>query len=211
LVKDKKGDVMKRQNIIIIGGGASGILAAIIARRNHANVTILERNMKIGKKILATGNGRCNFTNATATKDDYNHPEFVSKAFQVFSPAKTMDFFEELGIAPKVEDQGKAYPLSEQASSILDVLVYELNHIGVHIVTEAFVKEIRKTNNSFTVILENGKEYNADKVILSTGGRAMPSSGSDGSGYTLAKMLGHHVTHLFPALVKLKLDSPYLK
>ena len=202
---------MKRQNIIVIGGGASGILAAIIARRNQANVTILERNIKIGKKILATGNGRCNFTNATATENDYNHPEFVSKAFQAFSPTKTFTFFEELGIAPKVEDQGKAYPLSEQASSIVDVLVYELNRLGVKVITEAYVKEIKKSNNLFTVILDNGNTYTADKVILSAGGKAMPSSGSDGSGYQLAKTLGHHTTHIFPALVKLKLDSPYLK
>jgi predicted Rossmann fold flavoprotein len=202
---------MKRQNIIVIGGGASGILAAIIARRNQANVTILERNIKIGKKILATGNGRCNFTNATATENDYNHPEFVSKAFQAFSPVKTFAFFEELGIAPKVEDLGKAYPLSEQASSIVDVLVYELNQLGVKIVTEAYVKEIKKSNNLFTVTLDNGNTYTADKVILSTGGKAMPSSGSDGSGYQLAKTIGHHTTHIFPALVKLKLESPYLK
>jgi predicted Rossmann fold flavoprotein len=211
LVKDGLGDVMKKENIIVIGGGASGILAAIIARRNHANVTILERNIKIGKKILATGNGRCNFTNARATESDYNHPLFVSKAFQAFGPTKTISFFEELGIAPKIEELGKAYPLSEQASSILDVLVYELNRIGVKVVTEAFVKEIKKSNNSFTVILDNKNTYTADKIIISTGGKAMPSSGSDGSGYSLAKTLGHHITHIFPALVKLKLDSPYLK
>ncbi len=202
---------MKQTNIVIIGGGASGILAAIIARRNKANVTILERNIKIGKKILATGNGRCNFTNADATKDRYNHPEFVSKALSVFSPKMTMEFFESLGIAPKIEDLGKTYPLSEQASSILDVLIYELNRIGVKVVTEAYVKIIQKTNNGFRIQLENGTLVEADKVIISTGGKAMPSSGSDGSGYALAQSLGHHVTHIFPALVKLKLDSPYLK
>jgi len=202
---------MKQQNILIIGGGASGLLAAIIARRQKANVTILERNLKIGKKILATGNGRCNFTNANATKNDYNHPEFVSKAFEVFGPKATIDFFESLGIAPKIEDLGKTYPLSEQASSILDVLVYEINRIGVHVVTDARVKSIKKNNNVFTVQLENGIRYDGDKVIICTGGKAMPSSGSDGSGYMLAQMMGHHVTHVFPALVKLKLDSPYLK
>jgi len=202
---------MKQQNILIIGGGASGIVAAIIARRHKANVTILERNSKIGKKILATGNGRCNFTNANTTKNDYNHPEFVSKAIDVFGPKMTMDFFESLGIAPKIEDLGKTYPLSEQASSILDVLVYEINRIGVNVVTDAYVKSIKKTNSGFTVQLENGERYEADKVIISTGGKAMPSSGSDGFGYKLAEQLGHHATHVFPALVKLKLDSPYLK
>jgi predicted Rossmann fold flavoprotein len=202
---------MKQTNIVIIGGGASGILAAIIARRNKANVTILERNLKIGKKILATGNGRCNFTNADATKDHYNHPDFVSKALSVFSAKMTMEFFESLGIAPKIEDLGKTYPLSEQASSILDVLVYEINRIGVKVVTEAYVKMIQKTNNGFKIQLENGTLFEADKVIISTGGKAMPSSGSDGSGYALAQSMGHHVTRIFPALVKLKLDSPYLK
>ncbi|MBU1093180.1 MAG: NAD(P)/FAD-dependent oxidoreductase [Firmicutes bacterium] len=202
---------MTNKEIIVVGGGASGILAAIVAARNGAHVTILERNVRIGKKILATGNGRCNYTNTLTTQRDYNHPEFVADALDIFSPETALTFFTQLGISPKIEDEGKTYPLSEQASSILDVLMYELNHLNVDIITNAHVQNINKNKNNFTVLLADQTQYKADKVILCTGGKAMPSSGSDGLGYPIARKLGHHVTTIFPALVKLKLDYPYLK
>jgi len=202
---------MKKINITIIGGGASGILAAIFASKPHTKVTILEKNAKLGKKILATGNGRCNFTNINATANDYNHPYFVEEAFKSFSPLDTLSYFDQLGITPKIEDLGKTYPLSEQAASIVDVLIHELKHKNVEIVTEATVTELIKQKQGFLIKLKDGRFFNADQVILSTGGKAMPNSGSDGSGYLLAKSLGHQVTHLFPALVKLVLSSPYLK
>lgn len=206
-----EGEDMANNKIIIVGGGASGILAAIVAARNGAHVTILERNPRIGKKILATGNGRCNYTNTLTTQKDYNHPEFVAEALNIFSPEVTLDFFNQLGITPKIQDEGKTYPLSEQASSILDVLMYELTQLGVDIICNAHVQNITKNKNSFTISLLDKTEYQADKVILCTGGKAMPSSGSDGLGYPIARKLGHHVTTIFPALVKLKLDYPYLK
>lgn len=202
---------MKKQNILVIGGGASGLLAACIAAQNNANVTILERNQRIGKKILVTGNGRCNYTNTMANVTDYNNQDFVSYGLSVFNPSRTIDFFKTLGIEPKVENEGKAYPLSEQASSIIDVFMYELDRLSVDIVTEAKVVSIIRTNRSFTTYLEDGRSFEADKVILATGGKAMPKSGSDGSGYQLAEALGHTITRVFPALVKLKLESPYLK
>ncbi len=202
---------MKKENIYIIGGGASGMLAAVVAARNGALVTILERNTRIGKKILATGNGRCNFTNSLTTVADYNNPVFVEYGLNVFNPYKTMDFFSQLGIVPKIENEGKTYPLSEQASSIIDVFLYELKHLKVNIVTEALVYNIIKKQNFFTIFLGDGRTFSADKVIIATGGRAMPKTGSDGSGYTLAEKLGHKVTEVFPALVKLKLESPHLR
>lgn len=201
---------MKKQNILIVGGGASGMLAACVAAQNNAHVTILERNDRIGKKILVTGNGRCNYTNTMANVTDYNNQDFVSYGLSVFNPSRTMDFFKTLGIEPKVENEGKAYPLSEQASSIIDVFIYELNRLNVEIITEAKVVSIIRTNRSFTTYLEDGRSFDADKVILATGGKAMPKSGSDGSGYQLAEDLGHKITTVFPALVKLKLESPYL-
>lgn len=202
---------MKKQNILIIGGGASGMLAACVAAQNNANVTILERNDRIGKKILVTGNGRCNYTNTMANVTDYNNQDFVSYGLSVFNPSRTMDYFKTLGIEPKVENEGKAYPLSEQAASIVDVFIYELDRLNVEIITDAKVVSIIRTNRSFTTYLEDGRSFDADKVILATGGKAMPKSGSDGSGYQLAEELGHKVTTVFPALVKLKLESPYLK
>ncbi len=202
---------MKIPKVYIIGGGASGMIAAVAARRMGADVTILERNNRVGRKILATGNGRCNYTNVETSIEDYNNPSFVSYALSHFSPAKALDFFSELGIVPKVEKEGKTYPLSEQASSIVDVFLYELDHLNIEVVTDAFVSNIIRKNNYFTVQLEDGRNFDADKVIISTGGMALPKSGSDGSGYDLAKKLGHTITEVFPSIVKLKLDSPYLK
>ncbi|MCK4551637.1 MAG: NAD(P)/FAD-dependent oxidoreductase [Tenericutes bacterium] len=203
--------MLKLNNIIIVGGGASGILAAIVARRNGANVTILERNSRIGKKILVTGNGRCNYTNSLTNVTDYNNQEFVAYGLGVFNPERTMSFFSQLGIVPKIENEGKTYPLSEQASSMIDVFLYELKHLGVNIITDALVNNIIKRNQRFTVFLADGSRYDADKVIIATGGKAMPKTGSDGVGYELASKLGHKVVPIFPALVKLKLECPYLK
>ncbi|MCF7931319.1 MAG: NAD(P)/FAD-dependent oxidoreductase [Acholeplasmataceae bacterium] len=202
---------MKKPKIVIIGGGASGLFAAIVASRNNTDVTIIEKNSRIGKKILATGNGRCNYTNVNADQNAYNHPEFVLSVLKQFSAHQTIEFFQELGIEPKVEDFGKAYPLSEQASSIIDVFLYELEKLNVAIKTDTQAKEIVKKGSGFLIHLDHGDALYADKVILATGGKAMPSSGSDGLGYPIARKLGHHVSTIFPALVKLTLDSPYLK
>jgi predicted Rossmann fold flavoprotein len=196
--------------ICVIGAGASGLLAAISAKEQGADVFILERNKKIGRKILATGNGRCNFTNVDATHNHYNHPSFVKPIFEQFGPDKTINFFEGLGIEPKIEDQGKTYPLSEQASSIVDVLEYELDRLSIKVFYESFVDNVSFKNQKFH-IKTNHQTFISDRVILATGGKALPKSGSDGHGYDIAKNLGHKITPIFPALVKLKLDYPYLK
>ena len=204
---------MGKKHVIVVGGGASGMMAAIAARRQGADVTILERNPRVGKKILATGNGRCNFTNVNADIHCFHgsNPKFAYSALSRFSPRETIDFFENLGIAHKVEDAGKVFPMSDQASSILDVLLYELNEIGVSIVCNAYVKEIIYQKDVFKIVLENENIFKADRVIIATGGKAMPSTGSDGNGFELAKKLGHTVTDIFPALVQLKLEGGFFK
>ncbi|MBN2267931.1 MAG: NAD(P)/FAD-dependent oxidoreductase [Acholeplasmataceae bacterium] len=201
---------MHPKRVIIIGGGASGMMAALSARKNSADVTIIERNHKLGKKILATGNGRCNFTNVDATPNNYNHPDFVNSIFEQFSVDKTISFFKQLGIYPKIEDEGKTYPLSEQASSINMLFEEEIKHQKIHVVYETFVKEITKQGDVFQINTDKDT-YTADRVILATGGKALPQSGSDGNGYFLSESLGHHITDVYPSLVKLTLDSPYLK
>lgn len=201
---------MKKPNIFIIGGGASGLISAIVAKRNGADVTILEKNPRIGKKILVTGNGRCNYTNANTTINDYNNPEFVQYAISYFNPQRTMSFFNDLGIVPKIENEGKTYPLSEQASSIIDVFLYELKNLNIEVVNNANVYNVIKKKNGFSIYLEDGRTFDCDKVIITTGGEAMPKTGSNGDGYELAKSLGHHIIKTFPALVKLKLESPHL-
>lgn len=188
-----------KKHVIVVGGGASGMLAAISARMKGADVTILERNPRIGKKILATGNGRCNFTNLN-TDINYYHggdPQFAYNALSNFGVQKTIDFFEKLGIAHKVEELGKVFPMSDQASSILDVLMYELNETGVNIICNAYVKNITKKNKTFEITLENGASFQGDNVIIASGGKAMPSTGSDGNGFELAKKTGTYHCRYF--------------
>jgi predicted Rossmann fold flavoprotein len=202
---------MKR--IIVVGGGAAGMIAAISARRLGADVTILEKNPRVGKKILATGNGRCNFTNINTDITYYHgsNPKFAYTALSNFTTEDTIRFFEKLGIAHKVEDLGKVFPMSDQASSILDVLLYELNDIGINIVYDAYVKNITPKGDRFRIELADGKVYHGDRVIIATGGKAMPSSGSDGNGYDLAVKLGHNIINVFPALVQLMLEGSFFK
>ncbi|MGI6124822.1 MAG: NAD(P)/FAD-dependent oxidoreductase [Acetivibrionales bacterium] len=204
---------MNNNQVIVVGGGAAGMTAAISARRLGAEVIILEKNPRVGKKILATGNGRCNFTNINADISCYHgeNPKFAYSALSDFTIEDTLNFFEELGITYKVEDFGKVFPMSNQASSILDVLMYELNALGVGIVCDANVKNIKCKNNEFIIELLNNTVYKCDRIILATGGKAMPSTGSDGYGYDLAVNLGHTMTDIFPALVQLMLEGAYFK
>ncbi|MGI6629630.1 MAG: NAD(P)/FAD-dependent oxidoreductase [Bacillota bacterium] len=205
--------IKAKKHVIIVGGGASGIVAAISAKRMGAQVTILERNPRIGKKILATGNGRCNFTNINTNINCYSgkNPQFISNALSLFGVKETIEFFEKLGIAHKVEEQGKVFPMSDQASSILDVLLYELNRMEINIICNAFVKRITRHHETFKIETENQSSYNGDAVIIATGGKAMPSTGSDGNGYRLAENFGHTITHIFPGLVQLKLEGGFFK
>lgn len=203
----------KNKHVIVVGGGAAGIIAAISARKLGADVTILEKNPRVGKKILATGNGRCNFTNINANATYYygNNPKFCYSALSNFTANDAISFFEMLGIEHKVEDMGKVFPMSDQASSVVDVLLYELNEIRVNIVCDAFVKDITFKNDEFKIELEGGKVYLGDRVIIATGGKAMPSSGSDGNAYSLVEKLGHNVIDVFPALVQLMLEGSFFK
>ncbi|MFX4261882.1 NAD(P)/FAD-dependent oxidoreductase [Pelotomaculum propionicicum] len=199
--------------IAVIGGGAAGITAAIAAAYKGADVTILEKNARIGKKILATGNGRCNLTNIYLSTANYHgqNTDFARGALVKFDVEKTIDFFERLGVAHKVEEGGKVFPVSNQASSVLDVLRYELDKAGVKVLCEAAVINIRDEDGGFSIEYQNGDQFKADRVILATGGKAAPNLGSNGSGYALARSLGHSIVEPFPALVQLKLAAAFFK
>ncbi len=201
-----------KNKVIIVGGGASGLMAALSASDNGADVIILERNDKIGRKILATGNGRCNFTNINATIDNYhgNNPKFPYSAFSQFDVYQTMYYFENIGISPYVEENGKVFPASLQSSSIIDVFLYEIESRGIELKLNTFVKKIDKIDGKFNIRTNNGN-FESDKLILATGGRSLANTGSDGNGYNLAKNLGHKVTEIFPGIVQLYLDYPDLK
>lgn len=198
--------------VAVIGGGASGLMAAIVAARRGAEVTIYEKLNKVGKKILATGNGRCNYTNMDMSVDRYHGKNMrtAENIINFFDLNKTLDFFEDLGINPYVGDLGKVYPSSLQASSVLDVLRYETERLKVTEITDFEVLELRKNKDTFSIIGRDGV-YPADRVILATGGKASPQLGTDGKGYELAKHFGHKIVEPFPALVQLKLKGKYFK
>lgn len=202
---------MNIYDLIIIGGGASGIMAAITASQYSEKVLIIEKNNRIGKKVLVTGNGRCNYTNTLLKSTDFNNPSFVEQILNQFSVEDTIAFFETLGIEPKFEDEGKTYPLSEQSSSFLDVFLYELKLRNISVELNQEIISINKKNEVFKLTSNDNSVFMSKKVILSTGGKSMPLTGSNGSGFELAKNLGHHITEVFPALVKLRIESPYLK
>lgn len=199
--------------VAVVGGGAAGLTAAISARYKGAMVKILERMDRVGKKILATGNGRCNLSNTSMDISNYygTNPKFAYSVLKQFNVEKTIEFFDKLGVTCKVEEEGKVFPVSEQASSVLDVLRHELETIGVEISCESEVKGITGRKGNFTLHLSDGGKVNANRVIIAAGGKAAPSMGSNGSGYVLAENLGHRIVDPFPALVQLRLRAPYLK
>jgi len=198
--------------IAVIGGGAAGLIASIVASRAGAEVTIFEKMNKVGKKILATGNGRCNYTNMNLSAACFHgkNVKQAEKVLQYFDLNRTLSFFEDIGIYPFVDESGKVYPNSLQASSILDVLRYEAQRLNVKEITEFEVKELRKNKDKFSII-GLSETYYADKVILCTGGKASPQLGSDGGGYKLAATFGHKLIEPFPALVQLKLNGNFFK
>ena len=204
---------MKKRQVVITGAGASGLMAAIMAARKGAAVTVLEQNEKPGKKICATGNGRCNFSNLAKPDDAYRgeHPEFAEGALVQFSVEDTIDFFREIGIYP-LNRNGYLYPRSNQAQSVVDVLCMEAASLGVKIKTNEQVTEIKTgTNEKNFQILTKGWHYDADALILANGSRASSVSGSDGSGYMLAESFHHRIVPVYPALTALKCKGSSFK
>ncbi len=195
--------------IAVIGGGASGMMAAICAARKGASVTIYEKNSRLGKKILSTGNGRCNITNALAAKSNYHGTDidFMDNIINKFWVKETTAFFEDIGLLLKIEDKGKMYPYSNQASAVLDVLRFEIERLAIPVVYEFEAEKVIHLENGYKIKSYNGKEAYADKVIIACGGKAAPDTGSNGSGYALCKMLGHSVTCLSPSLVQIKTEN----
>ncbi len=198
---------------IVIGGGASGLMAAIVAARRGARVCILERLDRIGKKILVTGNGRCNITSTSVESKRY-HSNYKNNNYmgvmEYFDYEKTEQFFEELGIT-FITEGNKVYPRSEQATSVLDVLRMEVERLDIEVITGAKVISIKSKKDVWIVGLEDETIYEAQKVIVATGGLASSALGCDGLGYNLLQKVGHKMTPTFPALVHIISPSPYCK
>jgi len=206
------------ERVLVVGGGASGLLAAIVAAREGARVTILERTNRIGKKILATGNGRCNLTNIDCNIRNFHgtNPKFALGALTAFDPNMAIQFFEELGISHKVESGGKVFPFSDQAGSVLDVMRMEIDRLNkeecfIEVLVDKEVEDLSKGKKSFTLKCKDDTTYYGDKVIMATGGKATPNLGSNGSGLPILVKVGHKVVTPFPSLVQIILDTPIVK
>lgn len=229
------------KKIIVVGGGASGLAAAITAARLGAEVTMLEHKDNIGKKLLVTGNGKCNIANIGELEGKYYSSNETSmqkiySTFNRFTSKDTISFFESMGLYCRVKKDGGVYPMSEQATTVLDTLREECIHLGVKVITDCEVKNIHSINNEMTVeyikyirdnkndssdiknkkdkkatkknkiVGEEKGQFKCDSIILATGSKALPTSGSDGSGYKLARNLGHEIVLALPALVQLKCE-----
>ena len=202
-----------KTEIAVIGGGASGLMAAITAKKSGKEVVILERKDRILKKVLITGNGRCNITNVNANISNYfgKNISSVENILNKFTPQDTINFFNGLGIVCNEENRGKVYPLSGQASSVVDALRFEAEKLGIKIETEFHVRKIEKDGFKFKIYSEDRKKIEAGRVILAAGGQSYPELGSNGSGFELAKELGHSVTKLSPSIVQLKTEKNQVK
>ena len=190
----------------IIGAGASGMAAAITAAQNpNVQVELFERQARVGKKLLATGNGRCNLTNLHAGKGGYHGEDtaFIKPALEHFSPEKTIEWFKNLGLYTVAEETGRVYPYSDQANSVVDVLRFALNKPNITLHTAFEVKKIRKDQDGFLV--DDGEtQVFCDRIIIACGGLAGTKLGGSMSGYKLLSKFGHKSTKLRPALVQLK-------
>ncbi len=199
------------RHVAVIGGGAAGMMAAITSAREGARVTILEHKDRIGKKILSTGNGRCNFTNTYQIPACYrsDNRDFAWSIIQKFNVEKTISFFKELGIYPK-DRNGYLYPYSDQAAAILEVLQIEVAKLDICVMTEINVLDIQPVKRGIRITTDK-KIITADSVILACGSKAAPVTGSDGSGYQLAKLFGHRIVPVLPALVQLRCAEKFYK
>ena len=197
-------------DVIIIGGGASGMLAALTAAESGHSVLLLERQSRVGRKLLATGNGRCNLTNYHAAPDRYHEEDgtFCAHALQEFDVGATLQYFASLGLLTVSEDSGRVYPMSNMAGSVLDVLRYALERPGIEVRTGQVVTAVKPAAEGFAVKTETDV-FAARRVILAAGGGAGSKVGGVMDGYRLAKALGHHRTVLYPSLVQLKTDPTY--
>ncbi len=197
-------------DIAVIGAGASGLVAAIAAVRYGAKkVTLIEKMPRVGKKILSTGNGRCNLSNTTISENDYSGDtqllSYIAKEADNIT-----EFFSSIGLLCRKDDSGRIYPYSMSATSVLDALRFSVQAGGAEVICDTTVNDILKTNGGFRIVCDDS-EIIAKKIIMAAGGCAAPSLGSSGDGYTLCKKLGHSITKLYPALAPIRTQTELVK
>lgn len=204
------------KKVIVIGGGAAGMMAAVSAAEQGADVILLEKNEKLGKKIYITGKGRCNVTNACETEELFKNivtnSRFLYSAFYTFTNENTMEFFERCGVPLKIERGDRVFPVSDKSSDVIAGLADRLRQVGVKVRYHSTVNKLCTENGRIIgVVLQNGETLSCDACIVATGGISYTSTGSTGDGYTFAKLCGHTIMECYPSLVALKIAEPYAK
>lgn len=203
-------DLKKHYDVAVVGGGAAGMVAAISAKREGASVLLLEKLPRLGKKVLASGAGRCNLSNDTIDPSFYNSEakEVLLSVFRKFGKQEILGFFRELGLAV-YSDGGKIYPVTDQAASVADVLELELSRLGVETRCQCEVTDITPAGERFTLALKDGAPVSAGSVLIAGGGKSYPSFGSDGGAYRFASRFGHTLIDPVPSAVPLVASDPW--
>lgn len=204
------------KNVIVIGGGSSGLMAACTAAESGAHVTLLDKNPRLGRKLLLTGGGRCNVTNNREQAEIIAHipgnGRFLHSAFYQFNQYDIMRYFTSRGIALKEEDHGRMFPTTDKARTILEAFIEELKRQNVTVKTKAVVKKINYQEGTITgVTLDSGEELPADRIVLATGGKTYSKTGSTGDGYRFGKKVGHTITELYPTEAPITSDDAFIQ
>ncbi|MFC7061466.1 NAD(P)/FAD-dependent oxidoreductase [Halobacillus seohaensis] len=201
--------------VIVIGGGPSGLMAAIAAAEQGAKTLLLDKGKKLGTKLAISGGGRCNVTNRLPEEEVIKHipgnGRFLYSPFSIFNNYDIIDFFENLGVSLKEEDHGRMFPLSNKAKDVVNALLLRLENLNVKIRTSTPVEAIDYGDHSHEVILKTGEKIQTQSIVLAVGGKAVPHTGSTGDGYAWAKKAGHTITELFPTEVPLLSKDPFIK
>ncbi|WP_144555201.1 NAD(P)/FAD-dependent oxidoreductase [Bacillus sp. X1(2014)] len=203
-------------DVIVIGGGPSGLMAAIAAGEKGAKVLLIDKGDKLGRKLAISGGGRCNVTNRLPIEEIIKHlpgnGKFLYSAFSIFSNEDIIKFFEKLGIALKEEDHGRMFPVSNKAQSVVDALLNQLEKLNVRVFKNSPVRElIYEDERVSAVVLKDGQTISAQSVVIAVGGKSVPHTGSTGDGYAWAEKAGHTITELFPTEVPVTSNEPFIK
>ncbi|WP_416827754.1 NAD(P)/FAD-dependent oxidoreductase [Ectobacillus polymachus] len=203
-------------DVIVIGGGPSGLMAAIGAAEKKAKVLLLDKGDKLGRKLAISGGGRCNVTNRLPVDEIIKHipgnGRFLYSAFSTFNNEDIIQFFEKLGVKLKEEDHGRMFPVSNSSQSVVDALLHRMHALHIHVRTNTAVKTIEyKDGQTSAVVLQNGEILPVEHVVIAVGGKSVPQTGSTGDGYAWAKKAGHTITELFPTEVPILSNETFIK
>jgi predicted Rossmann fold flavoprotein len=202
-------------DVIVIGGGPSGLMASIAAAEHGGKTMLIEKGNKLGKKLAISGGGRCNVTNRLPQDEVIKHipgnGRFLYSAFSVFNNYDIIDFFEDMGVALKEEDHGRMFPVSNSAKTVVNALINKMDELNVKVELNTVVKAVHFDANKHTIILENGEKIETRSVVIAVGGKAVPHTGSTGDGYAWAKKAGHTITELYPTEVALTSNEEFIK